>query len=83
MQAKMIKPQMVQLGISFVYLIVWFLVLTPYFGVTSLVYLPGIGPVPVVYWYPICSFFLRRAWITPTRHTANRTLRGKVAMPNE
>ena len=58
MQAKMIRPQMVQLGISFIYLIVWFLVLTPYFGVTSLVYLPGIGPVPVVYWYPICSFFL-------------------------
>ena len=58
MQAKMIKPQMVQLAISFVYLIVWFLVLTPYFGVTSLVYLPGIGPIPVVYWYPICSFFL-------------------------
>ncbi len=31
MQAKMMKPQMVQFGISFVYLIVWFLVLTPTF----------------------------------------------------
>ena len=29
MQAKMMKPQLVQFGISFVYLIVWFLVLTP------------------------------------------------------
>jgi len=58
MQSKMIKPQMVQLGISFIYLIVWFLVLTPYFGARSLVYLPGIGAIPVVYWYPICSFFL-------------------------
>lgn len=58
MQAKMMKPQMVQLGISFIYLIVWFLILTPTFGVTSMVYLPGIGPIPVVYWYPICSFFL-------------------------
>ena len=34
MQAKMMKPQMVQFGISFVYLIVWFLVLTPMFGST-------------------------------------------------
>jgi len=58
MQAKMMKPQMVQFGISFVYIIVWFLVLTPYFGPKSLVYLPGFGAIPVVYWYPICSFFL-------------------------
>lgn len=29
MQAKMVKPQMVQFGISFVYLIVWFLVFDP------------------------------------------------------
>jgi uncharacterized membrane protein (DUF106 family) len=58
MQAKMLKPQMVQFGISFLYIFVWFFVLTPVFGVTSLVYVPGFGPVPVIYWYPICSFGL-------------------------
>ena len=65
MQAKMVKPQMVQFGISFVYLIVWFLVLTPTFGGTTMAFIPGIGKIvshtpnaiPVFYWYPICSFF--------------------------
>lgn len=45
MQAKMMKPQMVQFGISFVYLIVWFLVLTPVFGSTPMAYIPGIGTI--------------------------------------
>jgi len=45
MQAKMMKPQMVQFGISFVYLIVWFLVLTPTFGSTPMAYIPGIGTI--------------------------------------
>jgi uncharacterized membrane protein (DUF106 family) len=58
MQSKMLKPQMVQFGISFVYLIVWFLVLTPTFGNTSMAYLPGFGAIPVFYLYPICSLFL-------------------------
>lgn len=58
MQAKMLKPQMVQLGVSFVYIFIWILVLTPTYGTTSMVYLPGIGALPVVYWYPISSFFL-------------------------
>jgi len=58
MQSKMMKPQMVQFGISFLYIFVWFFVLTPTFGNTSLVYLPGFGPVSVIYWYPIASFFL-------------------------
>jgi uncharacterized membrane protein (DUF106 family) len=57
MQAKMMKPQMVQFGISFVYLIVWFLVLTPVYGQQTMAYLPGIGEIPVFYWYPICSLF--------------------------
>ena len=65
MQAKMVKPQMVQFGISFVYLIVWFLVLTPTFGSTPMAFIPGIGKIvsqtpnaiPVFYWYPISSFF--------------------------
>ena len=58
MQSKMLKPQMVQFGISFVYIVVWIFVLTPTYGTTSLVYVPGIGPLSVIYWYPICSFFL-------------------------
>jgi len=58
MQAKMMKPQMVQFGFSFVYIIVWFFVLTPTFGSTSMVYVAGFGAIPVIYWYPICSFFL-------------------------
>jgi hypothetical protein len=58
MQAKMLKPQMVQLGISFLYIFIWIFVLTPTYGVTSMVYLPGLGSLSVVYWYPICSFFL-------------------------
>ncbi|NLB76544.1 MAG: DUF106 domain-containing protein [Crenarchaeota archaeon] len=58
MQAKMMKPQMIQIGISFVYIIVWFLVLIPVFGTTSIAYLPGIGSLPVIWLYPILSFFL-------------------------
>ena len=65
MQTKMMKPQMVQFGISFVYLIVWFLVLIPTFGSTPMAYIPGIGTmassipnaIPVFYWYPIISLF--------------------------
>jgi uncharacterized membrane protein (DUF106 family) len=45
MQAKMMKPQMVQFGISFVYLIVWFLVLTPVFGSIPMAYIPGLGTI--------------------------------------
>ena len=45
MQAKMMKPQMVQFGISFVYLIVWFLVLTPVFGSVQMAFIPGIGTI--------------------------------------
>jgi uncharacterized membrane protein (DUF106 family) len=58
MQAKMLKPQMVQLAISFLYILVWFGVLLPAYGSTSMVYLPGIGALPVIWWYPIASFFL-------------------------
>ena len=58
MQSKMLKPQMIQIAISFLYIIVWFLVLIPVFGTTSMAYLPGIGPLPVVWLYPIFSLFL-------------------------
>ena len=58
MQGKMMKPQMVQFGISFLYIIVWFLVLTPTFGGTSMAFIPGFGPISVFYLYPIFSLFL-------------------------
>ena len=45
MQSKMMKPQMVQFGISFVYIVVWLFVLTPTFGQSSVAYIPGIGPL--------------------------------------
>jgi uncharacterized membrane protein (DUF106 family) len=62
MQAKMAKPQFVQLAVSFLYIFVWIFVLTPTFGTTTVAYIPGFsgffpdGGVPVLYWYPICSF---------------------------
>ena len=81
MQAKTMKPTMVQFGISFVYLFVWFLVLTPTFGTTPMAYIPGIGTVatavpdaiPVFWWYPICSMFFgliasRLIGIMPIEH---------------
>jgi uncharacterized membrane protein (DUF106 family) len=43
MQAKMAKPQMVQLAVSFLYIFVWIFVLTPTFGNTPVAYLPGLG----------------------------------------
>jgi uncharacterized membrane protein (DUF106 family) len=58
MQAKMMKPQMVQFGVSFVYIVVWIFILTPTFGSTNVAYLPGIGGITVFYWYPMCSLFL-------------------------
>jgi uncharacterized membrane protein (DUF106 family) len=64
MQAKMAKPQLLQLGISFIYIVVWLFVLTPVFGSLPngepnlVAYIPGIGGVTVFYWYPICSFFI-------------------------
>ncbi len=57
MNTKMFKPQMLNFGISFVYLIVWFLVLTPTFGNTPMAYIPGLGAISVFYLYPIFSLF--------------------------
>jgi len=73
MQQKMMKPQFIQIGISFLYILVWFLVLIPVFGTTSIAYLPGFGPLPVVWLYPIFSFFLallsqRILGINPIEH---------------
>ena len=58
MQAKMMKPQLLQFGVSFIQLGFWFLVLTPTFGGTSLAFLPGFGAIPVFWLYPAISMFL-------------------------
>jgi len=58
MQAKMMKPQLLQLGASFIQFGFWFLVLTPTFGGTSLAFLPGFGAIPVFWLYPAISMFL-------------------------
>jgi uncharacterized membrane protein (DUF106 family) len=71
MQAKMAKPQMVQLAVSFLYIFVWIFLLTPTFGSIPVAYLPGLGTLANAYfpggaaavpdalttlfWYPVCS----------------------------
>jgi uncharacterized membrane protein (DUF106 family) len=64
MQKKMAKPQMILLGVSFIYIVVWIFFLTPTYGPRPVAYLPGFqgilgfgehGSMGVFYWYPICS----------------------------
>jgi uncharacterized membrane protein (DUF106 family) len=55
MQAKMSKPTLVLFPISLSYILIWLLFLTPFYGAKPVAYLPGFGPIPVVYWYFICS----------------------------
>jgi uncharacterized membrane protein (DUF106 family) len=65
MQAKMMKPQMVLLPISFSYIIIWYVFLIPTFEANAVAVVPGIAlnmtaipnGIPVIIWYMICSFF--------------------------
>ena len=65
MQAKMMKPQMVLLPISFSYIIIWYVFLIPTFGANPVAVVPGIAlnmtslpnGIPVIIWYMVCSFF--------------------------
>ena len=57
MQAKMMKPQMILLPISFSYILIWIFFLTPTNFPNPVAFVPGLGPIPVLYWYMICSFF--------------------------
>ncbi len=57
MQTKMMKPQMILMAVSFVYIVVWLFVLTPLYGNNTIAYIPGVGGISVIIWYPICSFF--------------------------
>jgi len=55
MQKKMAKPQLVLFVLSFSYIIIWFII-PQYIRVDYAAYIPGIGGIPVVWWYIICSF---------------------------
>jgi uncharacterized membrane protein (DUF106 family) len=55
MQMKMSKPQLLLFPIGFVYLIIWYLFLIPAYGANAVAIVPGIGGIPVFYWYMICS----------------------------
>jgi len=55
MQAKTSKPQLLLLPITFIYFIIW-PVLIGYFPF-NVAYVPGFGAQPFFMWYLICSFF--------------------------
>ena len=58
MQKKMVKPQLVLFMLSFSYIIIWFII-PLYIQVpppSFVAYIPGIGGIPVIWWYFICSF---------------------------
>jgi uncharacterized membrane protein (DUF106 family) len=55
MQKKMAKPQLVLFVLSFSYILIWFII-PLYIQVQYAAYIPGIGGIPVVWWYFICSF---------------------------
>jgi len=55
MQKKMAKPQLVLFGLSFSYILIW-LFIPQYIRADPVAYVPGIGGIPVVWWYFICSF---------------------------
>ena len=57
MQKKMFKPQAIIMPISFIYILIWIFFLTPANLPNPVAILPGLGPIPVVYWYMICAFF--------------------------
>jgi uncharacterized membrane protein (DUF106 family) len=56
MQMKISKPTFILIPISFSYIVIWWFFLTPVYGINTVAYIPGIGAIPVLYWYMICSF---------------------------
>jgi uncharacterized membrane protein (DUF106 family) len=55
MQGKMFKPQLVLIPITFIYLVIW-PVLVGVFPF-AVAYVPGLGAQPFFIWYLLCSFF--------------------------
>jgi len=56
MQKKMFKPQLILFALSFSYILIWWFVLIPIYGANVVAYIPGVSPIPVFWWYFICSF---------------------------
>jgi uncharacterized membrane protein (DUF106 family) len=56
MQMKISKPTFILIPISFSYILIWWFFLTPVYGASPVAYVPGIGAIPVLYWYMVCSF---------------------------
>ena len=70
MQMKISKPQFILIPIGFSYILIWIFFLTPVYGAHPVAYIPGIGAIPVLYWYMICSLLFgtlagRAIGITP------------------
>ena len=55
LQAKMMKPHMLLLAVSFIYILVWPF-LTGLFP-SMVAYIPGLGAQPFYIWYLLCAFF--------------------------
>jgi uncharacterized membrane protein (DUF106 family) len=55
MQMRISKPQLYLIPISFSYIIIWIFFLTPFYTSHPVAYVPGIGGIPVVYWYFLSS----------------------------
>lgn len=56
MNMKMSKPQLLLFPIGFVYILIWIFFLTPVYGINPVAIIPGLGGIPVLYWYMLCSF---------------------------
>jgi len=59
MQKKMAKPQLVLMAVSFSFIFVWWFFLIPTYqnNIVAYIPVPGLGGVPVFYWYFLCSMF--------------------------
>ena len=55
MQKKMAKPQLIMFGVSMSYILVWWFLLTPFYGWDIVAYIPGIGGINIIWWYMLCS----------------------------
>ncbi|MCW4010000.1 MAG: hypothetical protein NWF05_05205 [Candidatus Bathyarchaeota archaeon] len=55
MQTKMFKPQLLLLPMTAIYFVIWPILYG--FFTQPAAYLPGLGVLPFLYWYMICSFF--------------------------
>lgn len=57
MQKKTAKPQLIMFGLGFSYLFVWWFLLIPLYGLNIVAYVPGMGPINIIWWYFFCSMF--------------------------